>query len=273
MSAINKFFRIGLVLIIIGIILKQFFDTRENIVKSKIIPLNINNPIIHTNLENNISPINAQELQKQIAPVSIKTNMPILKAANEVKDLGNGKKEWSFYSPNPWVSVSFDPYEEYPWGFSFKTSVQSLNSYEAWKNIIPNISLTKNGLIIIPSKDEASALAIANLIAINFSGDMTLEDILKKNLIQISVSKAKSHTVVQNKLREQLKSSKKSVESMCNINKVSNREHMQNFTSEQSKSNIDFTASGFSDTFQHFNEEKINIDGIQAFENNDLVKF
>jgi hypothetical protein len=265
MSAINKFFRIGLVLIIIGIILKQFFDTKENISNLKIIPF------VKTNVENNIS--NAQELQQQIAPVSIKANMPILKEADNMQDLGNDKKLWSFSSPNPWVSISFDPREEYPWGFYLKTKVPSLNSYEAWKNIIPNISLTKNGLIIIPSKDEASALAIANLIVINFSGDMSLEDILKKNLIQISVGKAKAHTVVQNKLREQLKSSKKLVENMCNINKLSNREQMQNFTSEQPKTNVDFTASGFSDTFQHFNEEKTNIDGIQAFENNDLVKF
>lgn len=266
MSAINKFFRIGLVLIIIGIILKQFFDTREYITK-----LNIH--AIQTNIENNSPPIDAQELQKQIAPVSIKANMPILGDADDTQDLGNGKKLWSFSSPNPWVSISLDPREEYPWGFYLRTKVPSLNSFEAWKNIIPNISLTKNGLIIIPSKDEASALAIANLIVINFSGDMSLEDILKKNLIQISVGKAKSHKVVQNKLREQLRSSKKSVESMCNINKLNNREQMQNFTSEQPKTNIDFTASGFSDTFQHFNEEKANIDGIQAFENNDLVKF
>ena len=99
------------------------------------------------------------------------------------------------------------------------------------------------------------------------------DDILKKNLIQISISKAKSHGVVQNKLREQLKSSKKSVETMCNSNQHNKREQMQNFTSEQPKTNVDFTASGFSDTFQHFNEEKISMDGIQAFENNDLVKF
>jgi hypothetical protein len=228
MSSINNFFRIGLVLIIIGIILKQFFDTREHIMQSNTIPLNI--PIVKTNVENNISPTNAQELQKQIAPVSIKADMPILREADNIQDLGDGKKLWSFSFPNPWVNISFDPREEYPWGFYLKTKVPSLNSYEAWKNIIPNISLTKNGLIIIPSKDEASALAIANLMVINFSGDMTLEDILKKNLIQISVSKAKSHTLVQNKLREQLKSSKKQVESMCNIN--NEKEH---FTSEKKK--------------------------------------
>jgi hypothetical protein len=279
MSTINKIFRIGLALTIIGIILKQFFDTREIIIQetnSKIIPLDINNPIIKTNVKNNITPVDAQELQSQIAPVSIKTNMPILREADDMKDFGNGRKMWLFSSPNPWNKIVYDPSNEYPWAFYLKTKIPSLNSYDAWKNIIPNIDLVKNSSIIIPSKDEASALAIANLMVINFSGDMSLDDILKKNLIQISISKAKSHLVVQNKLREQLNSSKKTikpVENMCNTNKTHNRAPTQNFTTDKPKSNIDFTASGFSDTFEHFNDEKITMDGIQAFENNDLVKF
>ena len=279
MTTINKIFRIGLALTIIGIILKQFFDTREIISQQtslKIVPLDINNPIVKTDVKNNISPIDAQELQTQIAPVSIKTKMVILREADEVQDLGNGRKMWSFSSPNPWNKIVYDPSNEYPWAFYLKTKIPSLNSYEAWKNIIPNIDLVKNGSIVIPSKDEASALAIANLMVINFSGDMSFDDILKKNLIQISISKAKSHGVVQNKLREQLNTSKKSskpVESMCNSNSKQGREPMQTFTTDKPKSNIDFTASGFSDTFEHFNEEKISMDGIQAFENNDLVKF
>ena len=43
---------------------------------------------------------------------------------------------------------------------------------------------------------------------------------------------------------------------MCNSNSKQGREPMQTFTTDKPKSNIDFTASGFSDTFEHFNEEK-----------------
>ena len=296
MSAINKIFRIGLALIIIGIILKQFFDTREIITQHSSLkytsntpdknsvptPLDINNPIITSNVNPAGPQIDAQELQQQIAPVSIKANMAILREADDMQDYGNGRKLWSFSSPNPWNVITFNAQNEYPWQFHLKTKIPSLNSYEAWKNIIPNIDFNKNGSIIIPSKDEASALAIANLMVINFSGDMSLEDILKKNLIQISVGKAKAHVVVQNKLREQISSSRKTpkpVENMCNSDKQPRqiRAPTQNFTSERPKTNIDFTASGFSDTFEHFDsnngDNKITMDGIQAFENNDLVKF
>jgi hypothetical protein len=50
-----------------------------------------------------------------------------------------------------------------------------------WK-IIPNINFDpRAGELIIPSKDEPSALALANLILINFSGQMSLQNILEKN--------------------------------------------------------------------------------------------
>jgi hypothetical protein len=106
---------------------------------------------------------------------------------------------------NPWTRVLYNPNDDYPYYFYIKIKIPSLNDYESWKQIIPNLNFDpRTGELIIPSKDEPSALALANLIVVNFTGQLSLDNILEKNLIQISVTKAKSHEVVQNKLREQI---------------------------------------------------------------------
>lgn len=105
----------------------------------------------------------------------------------------------------PWSKIIHKPNDPYPYYYFIKLKIPSLNDYEAWKNIIPNLNFDpRSGELIIPSKDEASALALANLISINFTGQLSLENILEKNLIQISIAKAKAHEVVQHKLREQI---------------------------------------------------------------------
>jgi hypothetical protein len=296
MSQINKIFRIGLALIIIGIILKQFFDNSSNskpyinqvnilTPENQPVPLDINNPIIPAKWNSNIPETSAQPVTSQTSPVAIKVNMPILNEADDFKDFGDGRKVWSFSNPNPWTRIGYEPSEEYSWYFFFRTKIPSLNAYEAWKNIVPNIDLAgRTNEIVIPSKDEATALALANLMVINFSGEMPLKEIIKKNLIQISVGKAKAHIIVQNKLREQLYTTmnkkvekvQKPVESMCSSyddqKPSSNR---QDHIIEKPARAIDFTETGFSDTFQHFGggSEGGQMDGISAFEDNDLVKF
>jgi hypothetical protein len=51
-----------------------------------------------------------------------------------------------------------------------------LNDYQTWKQIILNLDFNP-GELIIPSKDEPSALALANLIVINITGQLSLENI------------------------------------------------------------------------------------------------
>ena len=94
---------------------------------------------------------------------------------------------------------------------------------------------------------------------------MSLKDILEKNLIQISVAKAKSHELVQNKLRDQI------VENLYG-SKVGNIEDNANFCQDLAKNdNPDFQTENFSDTFQHFNaaDQANNFEIIEAFQGND----
>lgn len=171
--------------IIILIIIKEIYDN------SKI-----------SKFENNIEskkeePTNIQPIVNA-PPLAIDRNVrfnPMLKE-NKITEIDAQK---------PWSKIVYIENNPYPYNYYIKLKIPSLNDYEAWKNIVPNLNFDpRSGELIIPSKDEASALALANLISINFLGQLSLDNILEKNLIQISISKAKAHEIVRNKLREQI---------------------------------------------------------------------
>ncbi len=106
---------------------------------------------------------------------------------------------------------------------------------------------------------------------------MSIQNILDKNLIQISVAKAKAHELVQNKLREQI---------MENIYGKSFTKIQNNFEKDLAKNgiddlksvpvssvdsrngDIDFKSEHFSDTFMHFASESKSND-IDAYTGSD----
>jgi len=113
--------------------------------------------------------------------------------------------EWEFYENNPWSKIIYYYNKEYPFYFYIKIKIPSLNDYENWKNIIVNIDFDpKTGEIIIPTKDEESALSIANLITLNFEGELSLNEIVKKDLIGTSITKARKSENVKNNIKEQI---------------------------------------------------------------------
>ena len=112
---------------------------------------------------------------------------------------------WDILEPKPWNKIIYKYNEKYPFYFHIKIKIPSLNDYNNWKNIISNLDFDpKSGELIIPTEDEETALSIVNLIISNFKGDLTIEEILNKNLIDISINKAKKYDVVKNKLKEQI---------------------------------------------------------------------
>jgi hypothetical protein len=112
---------------------------------------------------------------------------------------------WTFVQPKPWTQIIYNYNDEFPFKFYLKVKIPTLNDYQAWKQLIPNLEFdSKIGELIISSKDEASALALANLIVSNFGGQISIESILEKNLIPVSIEKAQKYDLVRNKLREQI---------------------------------------------------------------------
>lgn len=179
---------------------------------------------------------------------------------------------WEFDKPNPWSKVILYEQDEYPYHFHLKIPVPSLNDYQTWKQIIPNLDFNpRTGEILIPSKEEASALALANLICINFSGQMSIENILNKNLIQISVAKARNYEVVQNKLRDQIIENLYG-KSVTKIQTNFERDLASNIVKDNdiqdNNSQVDFTSEQFTDTFEHFSDQNqsgtINIEAYDG---------
>jgi hypothetical protein len=143
---------------------------------------------------------------------------------------------WTFLDPAPWTKVVYKYSDKYPFYFYIKLKIPSLNDYSDWKNIIPNLDFDpRSGEIIIPTEDEETALSIANLIISNFKGDISLEDIINKNLIDISINKAKKYEIVKNKLIEQI---------MININNkpTETPSKIQTFTTDLANNYEDYSA-------------------------------
>lgn len=143
---------------------------------------------------------------------------------------------WTMLNPNPWNKVIYKYNEKYPFYFYIKIKVPSLNDYSNWKKIIPNLDFDpRSGEIIIPTEDEETALSIANLIISNFRGNLSLEDIINKNLIDVSINKAKKYEVVKNKLIEQI---------MTNLNEKIKEsfDDTQTFATDLAKKHDEYTA-------------------------------
>lgn len=207
-------------------------------------------------------------------PVNSDSNKQIKKSFS---DKDSESKIMVFDKPNPWTKIIIVPLEEYPYFFHIKAKIPSLNDFESWKKIIPNINFDpRAGELIIPSKDESSALAIVNLILINFSGQMSIENILEKNLIQISIAKAKTHELVQNKLREQIMENiygKQFNVVQPNYQQDLAKKKTRDKIIPQNSSNpdrIDFKSESFSDTFEHFSDNLNESKNIEAWDGNDF---
>jgi hypothetical protein len=184
-------------------------------------------------------------------------------------------KEVVFDKPNPWNKIIFDPSKEYPYFFYIKVKIPSLNDFQNWKLVVPNLEFDpRTGELIIPSQDEPSAIALANLIVINFSGQISLKDILDKNLISVSVSKAKSFELVLNKLREQIMENlhgKQFNISQTNFEKdLAKKPESFIDTNNDDTNKIDFKSENFTDTFEQFTDNNLE-EGIEAWDGNDFT--
>jgi hypothetical protein len=125
---------------------------------------------------------------------------------NTIMEADGPLYEWYFESPNPWSTIKNKPNGDFSFLFCVKTEVPSIDKFMEWKNIIPNLNFNPHTKeLIIPANDEEGALSVTNLILNNFKNKISLQDIISKNLITISVNKAKKYSIVKTKLKEQIK--------------------------------------------------------------------
>jgi hypothetical protein len=159
---------------------------------------------------------------------------------------------WEFNNSEPWTKIVYRYNKETPYYFYMKVKIPSLNDYENWKNIITNLHFNPTkGELIIPSKDEETALALGNLMVSTFNGDLTLQEIINRDLIAISITKAFKYEVVKNKIREQL---------IAGLN-YKNTKNTKNITHDTSKS------EDISSNYFYYNKnDSINSKNLNSFE-------
>ena len=114
-------------------------------------------------------------------------------------------------NPNPWNAIVYNPNNKFNYLFILRIEEDKniLSRYNdlmrRWSEILPNSSLNENsGELIIPSNDENTALAFANLIINTFKGDLDINNIIQNKLIDISLAKIKNYPSVKQKIKEQI---------------------------------------------------------------------
>jgi hypothetical protein len=234
--------------------------------------------IIQPHNSSNVTPepLTKSGMIEQIAIPKIITDARLAQGKQEPFANTQGNEVINFNKPHPWSKIIIVRGDDYPFKFHIKLKIPSLNDFEQWKQIIPNLSFDpRPGELIIPSKDEASALALANLISINFLGQMSLANILDKNLIQISVGKAKGYEVVQNKLREQIMENlhgKQTVPESSWEQDLAQRDNRK--TQPNPTKTPDLNSESFTDTFEQYSgKSNDSNDEIEAYDGSDFSYF
>ncbi len=165
---------------------------------------------------------------------------------------------WEFQNPNPWTKILYKYNDIYPYHFHIKVKIPSLNDYENWKNIISNLNFNaKSGEIILPTNDEITALAVINLMISNFKGNLSLDEIINKNLIETSIIKANKYEIIKNKIREQI---------IDNNNPKINISHNVNKHYEQDLANNNVETTNY----YYYNNDMDTSDKLQAYEGSEF---
>ena len=126
--------------------------------------------------------------------------------AHQIKNI-NGKKMyiWLFKENIPWSKIIYNQNSEYMYEYTFKVQIPSLKVYKEWKSLIPNIYVEPNtSEITIPCNDEEGALTVCNLIINNFQNKISIDQIMKDDLINQTINKLKKYKSLKIKLKNQI---------------------------------------------------------------------
>ena len=202
---INQFLIILILYLVLNQVIQYYNDTSDNKPVSVAINDSPDSAVESASESESDSESKQKKNKKNKKSLKKKQSVPLDLFGTPRDHKDNEYIVWVFPQPTPWSQIIYLYNQDFPFKFFIKVKIPSLNDYQSWKEVIPNLDFdAKTGELIIPSKDEASALAVANLILSTFGGQIKLETILEKGLIQISVAKAQQFDLVKNKLREQI---------------------------------------------------------------------
>lgn len=172
----NTIFLVFLLLVIIQIYINYFYKDTNNISDTKKVE---------------------QEIEE-----------PLYKKLGTPSNIINGNSgriyTWEIEKPNPWNVIVYIETDKFPYKFSFKHNLDAnKNIIKKWTSIIPNISYNNN-ILLIPAKDENSALVILNLLLKNIMNEITFDNIINNELIPKSLAKISNFKIIRTKILEQI---------------------------------------------------------------------
>ncbi len=135
-------------------------------------------------------------------------------------------KETVFENPNPWNKIEYFTHIN-----KYFIQIKNINNHVekimVWKSLpiiktdLIDIDIDNNYLILKTDSEE-EALVICNLMINYINNNITIDDIISKNLIKYSINKAKKYKLINAKLIELIKEGQMQL----------NNEHYNNFSSD-----------------------------------------
>lgn len=154
----------------------------------------------------------------------------------EPTNVSDNTYNWDYMSQTPWNKIIYKKDSDFPYYYFITATISDLNEFEKWKNILPNLEFNpKRKSLVFNTKDEGTALAVANIVISNLQGKLSFEDILSKKLIPISINRTTHHDMIKHKIREQLT---ELVNKDWNSNKkTENLDYQEDIASTQTETN------------------------------------
>ena len=131
-----------------------------------------------------------------------------------------------------WSKTDNNANSEYPIMYYIKYNISNKILNE-WKKIVPNILYSQStNELIIPSKDEQSAIGLVYLIILNDSGEVSLDYILANRLIENTINDINSNIIMKTNIINYITCNKeKGI--LINRNNVYNKEKIESPKEEQ----------------------------------------
>jgi hypothetical protein len=127
---------------------------------------------------------------------------------NDVNNISD-EDEVIFDNPNPWNKIQYFSHIN-----KYYIKINKLNEHiekiMLWKSLpiikpdLIDIDI-ENNYLILKTNSEEEALVICNLIINHINNNLTINDIISKNLINYSINKAKRYKLIGTKLTELIK--------------------------------------------------------------------
>jgi hypothetical protein len=121
----------------------------------------------------------------------------------------NNEDEIIFDEPNPWNKIQYFSHIN-KYYIKIKNINEHIEKIILWKSLpiikpdLIDIDIENNYLILKTNSEEES-LVICNLIINHINNNLTINDIISKNLINYSINKAKRYKLIGTKLTELIK--------------------------------------------------------------------